>query len=101
MKRYWQLYRGRTYAVCPACHDRLRKRAGGRWKLIEFMLWMTFGTWFLHGLHTDSVLILLVVANVLNVPWDIADRRLYRSYWMWRHPLRCQHGGHAKSVEDS
>ena len=38
---------------------------------------------------------------VLAFPFGTASRRLYHSYWCWRHPLRCKKGGHAELAPEA
>lgn len=37
---------------------------------------------------------------VLSIPFGEASKRLYHTYWMWRHPLRCEKGGHAEPLPE-
>lgn len=85
----------RKMAKCPACESELTKYAWAwYWLTLDWVLWFCFlAATGLINLHGATV---WLIAIPLSIAWVTARDRLYHHYWMWRHPLRCEKGGHAE-----
>lgn len=84
-----------TKAKCPACGDKMTERPSSfRWVLGDWILWAAF-ILLVFGWNTHIPFLPgLALFMTLAIAWNTARNRLYHSYWMWRHPLRCEKGGH-------
>lgn len=85
-----------TLLRCSACKAEMTRHAWGTWWLVgEWSLWIAFVTLTQlgQGLPTGYMILLAIV---VSIAWVTARDRLYHSYWTWRHPVRCESGGHAQ-----
>lgn len=82
---------------CSGCGSKLRLRLIGKWGVLErsiyaLAIWLTI-------LRLPLPLgITLVFVVIFVFAWGSAVDRLTHSYWTWRHPLRCDGGGHTKAI---
>lgn len=86
-------------AKCPACDAKMTRRPSGwRWVAGDWILWIVF---LALALPTGIPLLVgIVLIFTLAAAWNTARDRLYHSYWKWRHPLRCETGGHASPAPE-
>lgn len=83
---------------CTACGSKLYQRPSTkRWAFVDTLGWGLIA-WFVVWQHHLPFFISFVFAVVLVFAWTIAVRRVVHAYWLWRHPLRCQGGGHLNPV---
>lgn len=62
--------------------------------MVSWLVFCNFAVW-----DTGvSIAAGLPIVLVLAIPYNIATNRLYEHYWHWRHPLRCEKGGHAEPL---
>lgn len=95
----WKAY-NQALAKCPACGNKMTKYAWSRsWIVVDMVLWIcllaTVGL-----LYIAMTPLNFVVIMTIGFFWNQGKTRLYHAYWMWRHPLRCEKGGHAAPVPD-
>lgn len=83
---------------CSTCGSRLYQRPSTkRWRCADTMAW-AFVAWMVVWRHHFPHLVAIAFALVLLVAWMETVQRVVHAYWMWRHPLRCQGGGHFNPV---
>lgn len=83
---------------CSACGSKLYQRPTTyRWAIIDYMAWALVA-WVVVFRHQLPLTIMIPLVLVLLVVWAVTVHRLVRTYFFWRHPIRCQGGGHAKPV---
>lgn len=79
---------------CPACGSKLYSRPSTkRWAWVDTMVWCAMG-WFIIWRHHFPVGYSVALFFVTLVAWNATVNRVVHAYWMWRHPVRCQGGGH-------
>lgn len=90
--------RKRTYNPallrCSACGAKMYRTQTTGWG--GYLSYMTFQIifWFCVWRLNPPFLIGIGMLLVLLVPLMMATDRTYHAYWRWRHPLRCDGGGH-------
>lgn len=86
----------RLLIKCSACGAKLYMNpTTKRWWWADMMAWVLVA-WFTvwrAAPHVSSVITLVMFFTSLFV-WNMAVTRLVHAYFMWRHPIRCQGGGH-------
>jgi hypothetical protein len=86
----------RVLIRCSSCGTKLYKYPHTkRWVFIDSMVWMLVAWVVVFRLypHISGPLMWLMIFILVFV-WKSAQRRLVHAYFMWRHPWRCQDGGH-------
>lgn len=78
---------------CSACGSNLHLRLKGGWSIFERIIYAV-ALWFVILQPKIPLWIGLSLLLPFVLAWGLAVKRLVESYWMWRHPLRCQGGGH-------
>lgn len=79
---------------CSACGAKLYSRPSTkRWAWLDMMAWCAMA-WFTIWRHSFPVGASVLLFFVTMVAWNTAVNRLVHAYWVWRHPIRCQGGGH-------
>lgn len=82
---------------CSGCGSKLHMRPKGKWGVLERMIY-AFAIW-LAILRLDLPVGISIAFVVIFVfAWGSAVESLTHAYWTWRHPLRCDGGGHTKAV---
>lgn len=80
---------------CMSCGSRMYTRPRRVGAFIECLAWNLTADILVWRSHPSPIvgigLLLLIV-----FPFVIAAKRIYHTYWLWRHPLRCGEGGHFK-----
>lgn len=85
---------------CLTCGSKLYFRPSTyRWTFIDQMAWALVA-WvvvfrFRYQLPPGTM---ITLTFVLLFAWAVVVRRTVRAYFLWRHPVRCQGGGHVKPV---
>lgn len=82
---------------CSACGSKLHMRPVGWWRFLDLWAWQ-IGGWVLVWRLNPPFLIGCLLVLVLVFPWNMAKDRLWHAYWLRKHPLRCQGGGHIAPV---
>ena len=95
------MFPNRILVVCGSCGAKMYQRARGLWYAGYWVMWMAFVLGVLAPIDPHASWgVALLIGLVFSFPFNIAYGRLYHAYWLWRHPLRCEKGGHAEpSVE--
>lgn len=83
----------RTIAICPACEEKYYIYVRGKWVFWEIFVWQIIAWATVWRLNPPYLLGVLLVF-MLVIPTNVVFERLRFRYWFWRHPLRCQGGGH-------
>lgn len=90
----------RVLLRCSACGAKLHTHpTTKRWWWIDMMAWVLvawFTVWRSAPYVSFGITILFFFVSL--VVWGMAVKRLVHAYWMWRHPWRCQGGGHLDPV---
>jgi hypothetical protein len=82
-------------ARCGTCQAKMYLHPRGKAAFVGLMAWLTLSYLTVWRFNPPFILgeaVLLVLA----IPANIAANRTYHAYWRWRHPLRCDGGGHLK-----
>lgn len=82
---------------CSACDSKLYVFPRGGWAFVHYFAWLT-GSWLIVWRLNVPFLIGGALVLALVHPWRLAVERLTHTYWTWKHPIRCQGGGHIQPV---
>lgn len=86
---------------CSACGSKLYQRPiTRRWIFADSMAWALVA-WIVIWRNPLPTGILITFFLILVLAWNSIVRHLVHAYWMWRHPFRCQDGGHVQPVPQS
>lgn len=83
-------------SVCDAYMYRFRPK-GWRWRLTEHILFQIVACITVWRINPPPIIGILLVF-VIGLAFVTGFTRSYHAYWLWRHPIRCQGGGHLKPV---
>lgn len=86
----------RVLIQCLACGSKLYQYPSTyRWGFVDRMLWALVA-WVVVFRHHPPLGIMIALVFVLMFTWAIVVCRIVHAYFVWRHPFRCQGGGHTK-----
>lgn len=79
---------------CSACGSKLYQRPSTkRWAWVDMMVWCLMA-WLIIWRHNFPIGASIALFFVTLFAWSATVNRVVHAYWMWRHPIRCQGGGH-------
>ena len=93
------MFSGRILKRCSACNKPLHQRLPGlKLNALSMVIWVLLANWMTKGIEGPMGIMILVVAVFFYLS---AERRIYHAIWYWRHPVRCQGGGHAAPLPEA